>query len=105
MSTFEKVQLAECTFSKLSVALDMQEIWRAMVKKSFHPNEWFIMDDSLDEQQLEVTFMWVYKRNDSENSWEVGYYSPDKQWNKDSTYSSREQARAMVHYLNGGGTK
>ena len=34
--------------------------------------------------------------------WTVGFYKPDGEWEPDSDHSSKEDAGARVHYLNGG---
>ena len=34
--------------------------------------------------------------------WTVGYYSPDGERHPESDHSSKEDAAARVHYLNGG---
>lgn len=34
--------------------------------------------------------------------WTVGFYKPNGEWESDSDHSSKEDAAARVHYLNGG---
>lgn len=47
--------------------------------------------------------MYVYiKSEPAYGLYTVGFYSPDGKWNPDSDHSTREEAAARVHYLNGG---
>jgi hypothetical protein len=44
---------------------------------------------------------YVYVRSEP-GLFTVGHYSPDGRWHPDGDYSSRDEAAARVHYLNGG---
>ena len=45
--------------------------------------------------------MWVYI-NSEPGLWTVGFYAPNGDWHTDSDWNVRDEARARVHYLNGG---
>lgn len=45
--------------------------------------------------------MWVYIRSEP-GLWTVGFYDPDGKFQTDSDHEDRDEARARVHYLNGG---
>ena len=45
--------------------------------------------------------MYVYIRSEP-NLFTVGFYAPNGEWNPDSDFGTREEARERVHYLNGG---
>ncbi len=78
-----------------------QEQWREMLARSFQPKLWFEDGESPEAGDWKETFMWVYRRTES-GLWTVGWWSPSREWNPDSDYSSKEEAAARVHYLNGG---
>lgn len=44
--------------------------------------------------------MYVYIKTEA-NLWTVGFYTPDGKWEAESDHSSKEEAAARVHYLNG----
>lgn len=44
---------------------------------------------------------WVYQQTEEE-LWTVGYYDGDGEWRAGTDHGSPEEARAEVHYLNGG---
>ena len=86
-----------------------EQLWKDMVRRSFHPSEWYERDEPPDLGQdtgpsREARLMWVYRRTES-NLWTVGFYTPSKEWNADSDWPTREEAARRVHYLNGGGTE
>ena len=39
------------------------------------------------------------------NLFTVGFYTPEGKWESESDHSTREEAAARVHYLNGGSRK
>lgn len=45
--------------------------------------------------------MYVYKQSEP-GLWTVGFYAPDGEWQSESDHTSKEDAAARVHYLNGG---
>lgn len=45
--------------------------------------------------------MYVYIRSER-GLWTVGFYDPSGKWHPDSDWDNRAEARARVHYLNGG---
>lgn len=45
--------------------------------------------------------VWVYIASEP-GLWTVGFYDADGHWQPDSDHSSRIEAAARVHYLNGG---
>ena len=45
--------------------------------------------------------MWIYKMNNF-YTYEVGYYTPDKDWVIDSYWGTKDLAAKRVNYLNGG---
>lgn len=47
---------------------------------------------------------WVYVQTEP-RLWTVGFYDPDGEWHTDEDFSSKEDAAARVHYLNGGDDK
>jgi len=44
---------------------------------------------------------YVYRQSEP-GLWTVGFYKPDGEWLPESDHSSKEDAAARVHYLNGG---
>jgi hypothetical protein len=44
---------------------------------------------------------WIYVQTEPQ-LYTVGFYTPDGKWITDSDWSSRDEARERVHYLNGG---
>ena len=48
--------------------------------------------------------MYVYIMSEP-GLWTVGFYAPDGTWNTDSDWNARDDARARVHHLNGGGAE
>lgn len=76
-----------------------RELFDQMLKRSFHPAEWFAKDDHF-EAVREEKIMWVYFQ--SGTRFKVGWYDPDRVWHEDTDWGSRESAAARVHYLNGG---
>jgi hypothetical protein len=48
--------------------------------------------------------MYVYIESEP-GLYTVGFYTPQGQWEPESDYSSREEARRAVHFLNGGNDK
>lgn len=44
---------------------------------------------------------WVYKRTEP-GLWTVGFYTPSDEWEAESDHTSRDDAAARVHFLNGG---
>jgi hypothetical protein len=79
-----------------------------MFRRSFSPTQWFVSDESprgniFEEERI----MWVYREKTAPTSqlgteFEVGFFTPEKEWVKDSVFSSRREAADRVHYLNGG---
>ena len=45
--------------------------------------------------------MYVYIQSEP-GLFTVGFYKPDGKWDAESDHSSKEDAAARVHYLNGG---
>jgi hypothetical protein len=46
---------------------------------------------------------WVYIQSEhGPDLFTVGFYDPAGRWQQDSDHSTREEAAARVHYLNGG---
>lgn len=85
--------------------MNRETLWRSMLAQSFHPRQWF---EGRDDYQLPVeeeSIMWVYRKDNTNNRWLVGFYAPNGDWNQDSTYGSQEQAANRVHWLNGGSAK
>lgn len=80
-----------------------QHQWMAMMRRSFHPRDWFEKDGDSEEGTMEDKLMWVYRK--TEAGFTVGFYSPSREWHVDSDHPSKEQAAARVHYLNGGGVE
>lgn len=80
-------------------------LWQQMLAQSWNPREWFdaIEDESTYNEfaDQEDSLMWVYV-NVASDVWEVGFYTPDRIWQIDSTHSTRELAADRVHWLNGG---
>jgi hypothetical protein len=83
--------------------------WQEMLVKSHEPRGCWEPDDPLlpTHQQLdrEDKIMWKYKQMQigADFLYVVGWYDPKGEWHADLSYSSREDAAARVHYLNGGG--
>lgn len=48
--------------------------------------------------------VWVYIRSEP-GLYTVGFYDPAGKWHPDSDWNDRDEARARVHYLNGGKQK
>lgn len=73
------------------------------MRKSFQPRQWFVSDGEPDPFTIndEDAFMWVYIPQEDE-TFEVGFFSPDGQWFADGKYDSKEDAARRVNYLNGG---
>jgi hypothetical protein len=46
--------------------------------------------------------MWVYDFNTYTENYDVGFFTPDKVFTRDSSHEMREDAVARVSYLNGG---
>ena len=90
--------------------MDQQQLWKEMIKKSFHPRQWYVKDDDIDEKfeaalpTSEETFMWVYQRIEA-GCYTVGYYDPTGKWHTDSDHATSEEAAERVSYLNGGRTR
>lgn len=78
-----------------------QHLWQQMLAQSFHPRQWFDDITDKDYEPQEDDIMWVYRKA-SDGTFEVGFYTPDKEWLVDEVFSSREEARRQVSYLNGG---
>lgn len=76
--------------------------WAAMLGKSWQPQQWFEADhdDADTVVTAERTAMWVYRK--WHDGWQVGFFTPDRQWIAESSYETREAAASRVHYLNGG---
>ena len=80
------------------------------LRKCFQPRQWFIGEGEPNPYALseEDTFMWVYRSLDATEQeifggkYCVGYFMPDKTWQPDMVYQTREEASARVNYLNGG---
>ncbi len=47
---------------------------------------------------------WFYVRSESQ-LWTVGYEDSHGTWHSDSDWGNRDDARARVHFLNGGDAK
>lgn len=81
---------------------DERRTWDGMIRRSFHPSQWFYEDDDLDEIK-EDRIMWVYKPDAVlMGRFDVGYWSPSREWVEDSTGHNRESAAKRVNFLNGG---
>jgi hypothetical protein len=83
----------------------MSEIDRLnRLKHSFHPMQWFVGEDELDlyVSNKEDAFMWVYIKNKETGRYEVGFFTPDKDWCPESDYETAEAAARRVNYLMGG---
>lgn len=75
--------------------------WTKMIRRSFHPSEWWARDDHNQPVYKEDFAMWVYRKTET-SLWTVGYYSPSGEWMTDSDHDTKEAAAVRVHYLNGG---
>lgn len=78
----------------------LKQMWIEMLRKSWSPYEWYLFDDNVTKTMEEKT-MWVFRQNE-QSLWEVGYYTPDKEWVLDQAYVRRSDAAQRVHWLNGG---
>lgn len=83
--------------------------WRILMRKSFDPRDWFSRDDDLGDEArgaTEVQTMWVYRKCaiGYDTMYEVGFFTPTREWESESTYKTKEEAAARVHWLNGGDT-
>lgn len=85
-------------------ATKSRELWEGMIRRSFHPSQWYLRDDDANEGITEGKVMWVYKPMQSSNvgRFEVGYWTPHKEWVQDSRGLTKEAAVLRVHFLNGG---
>lgn len=81
----------------------LQEQWQEMLRRSFDPRQWFVDGERPDEGfSPEGSFMWIYRETES-GLFTVGYFAPDRSWNTDSDWGSRDEAARRVNFLNGGG--
>ncbi len=78
-----------------------KSLWRDMVAKSFSPREWYINDHD-DNPNDGDSIMWVYRLNRMTLKYEVGYFTPTREWQVDSDFGSRSEAAYRVHWLNRG---
>lgn len=79
---------------------DKAKVWHEMVRKSFHPSQWWERDDNQDCPDHGGLAMWVYHAD--AGAWIVGYYDPRAIFHQESIWPTAEQAANRVHYLNGG---
>lgn len=73
--------------------------WREMLRKSFHPAQWYERDWD-KETVTENKTMYVYRPADA--GFVVGFYTPQGEWIGDSEHETRQSAADRVHWLNGG---
>lgn len=97
----------------------MSQMQMAMVRRCFSPSQWFdedgVGEDLIESAVMEIChpqtdlsaalvegkkIMWVY-RNQGQ-IFEVGFWSPTREWHRDGVYDSKDEAAARVHWLNGG---
>lgn len=91
---------------KASKRCTYHRLWREMLRRSFHPRQWFDEDGlpSAPEQTAGLNgdkLMWVYRRSET-GPWTVGYHDPDGAWHAESDHDSASSAAARVSWLNGG---
>ncbi len=83
--------------------MNLHQQWNEMLRRSFHPSQWFTETRLSDENRdtyTEDRIMYVYRVTDS--AWSVGFFTPAGDWVNESCYGTREQAAERVHWLNGG---
>lgn len=78
----------------------LEQTWEQMCARSFEPRDWFSFEEEDSYTTYEVKIMWVYRWN--KTCYEVGYWTPDKEWVKDTECTTQDEAAQRVHYLNGG---
>lgn len=80
----------------------MSRLSMAIVAQSFQPRQWFPhgFDDDLGGK-----IMWVYRPDEANDKWIVGFFYPDGSWFTESNFDNKEKAAARVNWLNGGGNK
>lgn len=79
--------------------------WEGMVKRSFHPAQWWANDDDKFDSigRNEGRIMYVYKRTESpDNPYDVGFFAPNGVWCRESSCQTSEEAARRVNWLNGG---
>lgn len=72
------------------------------LSKCFQPRQWF--PHGFDSEGSE-RIMWVYRPNEANNGYLVGFFYPTGEWFTESAYSgdgAREKAAARVRWLSGG---
>ena len=87
------------------MGMDLRRKWREMLAKSREVyGTWEPNDDLPKQLDMEDLIMWKYKQMQigSDFLFIVGWYDPSGEWHADLSYSSRDDAAARVHYLNGG---
>lgn len=79
--------------------------WQRMLCRSFHPSQWWDLDDDRQQEPLEDIPMWVYRQTENNHGvgcYTVGFYDPKGQWHTDGDFGSKREAAHRVNFLNGG---
>lgn len=82
---------------------DLTELRRKEFGRSFDPREWYDQWDDADAGGVtENVIMWVYRPNKDTGMFDVGYFTPDREWVQESAHQDKTVAASRVHWLNGG---
>lgn len=84
-----------------------KRLWQDMIEKSKDPSAWYVEDDESATPQPNGTVdtLWVYREDQNNGSFVVGYYSPEGIWVNESKWFTAREAAHRVHWLNGGKPK